>query len=216
MLLASAGAARRSDRAVFGGSSDQTGLRCRSKEPGNHFGAARPRGQSLTPRLFSAAGHQRRVAPLHRRRRLHRPALVVHARLGTPPGRGPDRPAILDFRQRAPASATSKTFRPTSRYSTSATSRPRRTRPGPVPGCPPRRNGRRPAPGTRRPAPGAATRGEPRRRRKPAPTSVAPRCVRRRSAPTRTALRPTGSSRCSATSGSGPAHRCGPGPGSSR
>ena len=42
----------------------------------------------------------------------------------------------------------------------SPTSRPRRTRRGPARGCPPRWNGRRPAPGTRRPTPGAATRGE--------------------------------------------------------
>lgn len=49
----------------------------------------------------------------------------------------------------APASVTSRTFPPTSRCSMSPTSKRRRTRPGPVPGCPPRWNGRRPAPGIR-------------------------------------------------------------------
>ncbi|EUA41711.1 glutamate-cysteine ligase 2 family protein [Mycobacterium avium subsp. avium 2285 (R)] len=77
----------------------------------------------------------------------------------------------------APGSAMSKTSRPTNRCSMSAFSRPRRTRPGPVPGCPPRWSGRRPARGIRPPAPGAAIRGERRRRRRPWRTWAAPRCA---------------------------------------
>jgi len=112
--------------------------------------------------------------------------------------------------------ATSKTFPPTSRYSMSPTSRPRLTRPGPAPGCPPRRNGRRPARGIRRPTPGVATPGERSGHRMLLPTWVARRWVRHPSGRTRPALRHTGLSRCWAMSGSGRPHRCGPGPGLSR
>ena len=77
-----------------------------------------------------------------------RPDLWSDARLGAP-GRGrPGAAEVLDG-GRAPAagSGSRRTCRRTSRYSTSATSRPRRSRRGPAPGCRPRSNGRRPAPG---------------------------------------------------------------------
>ena len=58
-------------------------------------------------------------------------------------------PAASSGRRTAPAGASGsrRTCRPKSRFSTWATTRQRRSRPGRVPGCRPRSSGRRPAPG---------------------------------------------------------------------
>ena len=152
-------------------------------------------------------GHQRRMAAVRRRRRLPAAPVVVSARLEASPDRRPDRAAVLGqpTGRPAPGSAMSRTSPPTNRSSTSAISRPRPTRHGPAPGCPPNANGRRRARGTRSGARADAIPGAPRNRRRPTPTSAATRCGRHPSAPIPTAHRPTVSSRCSATYGSGPA-----------
>src|SRR4051794_9387175 len=114
------------------------------------------------------------------------------------------------------ASASSRRSRPTSRCSTSASSRPRPTPRGPEHGCPPSRSGRRRAPGIPPRNGGAGGRGATPSGRRPWPTSAARRCVRLRSAPTRRVPRPTGWSSSSATSGSGHRRASNRGPGSRR
>ena len=146
-------------------------------------------------------------------------ALVVRARLGAPPARGPDRAAVLELRR-----ANAHPVRPRRRH-------PRR-RAGAA--CHLLRGrgvcglGRRPA--AHRDGMGEGLRlGSGDRHPPPLPVgrtadpSDAPRQPRRhgaasgtRRAPTRPARRPTASSRCSATCGSGPPRRCGPGRDSSR
>ena len=163
-------------------------------------------------------GHQRRMAAVHRRRRLRAAAVVVGAGLGAPPERGPDRAAVLERRRADPHPVRPRRRDPR-----------RRTRParqlfrgrglrglGRARGYPPSGNGRRPARGIRSAAHAGATRGVPGNRRRRRPTSAATRCVRHPSAPTPPALRPTGSSRCSAMSGNGPAPSCSPGRASPR
>ena len=106
---------------------------------------------------------------------------------------GLERPHVLAPRRlAAPLRPASRRSRPTSRCSTSASSRPRRTPRGPGPGCPPSRSGRRPAPGTPRPAAVAAGRGGTASGRRRWPTSAARACARPRSGPTRPGRRPTG------------------------
>ena len=146
-----------------------------------------------------------------------RAELWSRTRLGTPPTGGPDRTAVLE-RPTAPGpgSATSRPCPTTNPSSTSRTSKPRRMRRGRVRDCPPRSSGRRPAPGIRTPTRGAATRGDAAEPTAHSPTSAVTRCDPRRSARTRRARRRTGPSRCSATCGSGPPHRCGRGPASPR
>ncbi len=153
---------------------------------------------------------------LHRRRRLCGAAVVVEPRLAASTAGRPHRAPVLERRHPLPDSATSRTFPPTSRCSMSRISRPRHTRRGRVPGCPPRSSGRRPAPGIRRPSPVGVIRGATNPLPRIAPTWVAPRYDPRPSARTRAAHRHTGPSRCSATSGNGPVRRCAPGPDSCR
>ena len=85
---------------------------------------------------------------------------------------------------------------------------------GPARGCPPSWNGRR----LPRACPAAAHRSWPwgQRPDAPRPISAATRCGPLRPAPTRRAPASTGSSSCSATSGSGPRHRSRRGQASSR
>ena len=73
---------RRSHRAVFAG----------QRTPGSRRG--RP-GVSHRP----GSGHQRRMAAVHRRRRLRAAAVVVGTGLGAPPKRRPDRAAVLERRR---------------------------------------------------------------------------------------------------------------------
>ena len=113
--------------------------------------AARPRRRRAGLPHRPGAGDQRRMAAVHRRRRLPR------SRGGGRSAAGQHREqAGLDARRSsgtptapAPGSATSRTFPPTNPSSTSPTSRPRPTRPGRARGCPPRSSGRRRARGIR-------------------------------------------------------------------
>ena len=166
----------------------------------------RPRTRRRRPRVphRPRPRDQRRVAGVRRGRRLRPAELWSDARLGAP-ARGRARAARSPGAPTAPArgSASSRTSRPTSRCSTSATSRPRPSPLGRAPGCPPRSSGRRPAPGTRQR--GRRRRwpwgdGRPRRARQPRRRRAAPRAG---GCATRPARRRTGSSSSSATSGSG-------------
>ena len=76
----------------------------------------------------------------------------------------------------APDSATSRRFRPTSRCSTSRSSKPRPTPRGPVRGCPPRWSGRRPARGTRGGRAPPISVGRFGTHRRSSPTSAVTRC----------------------------------------
>ena len=183
-------------------------------------GQRAPRAHRRRARLphRPGAGDQRRMAPVRRRRRLPRAAVVVAARLVTLREGGPDGTAVLERGLPAPApgSATSRTFPPTNPFSTSRISRRRPTRRGRARGCPPKSSGRRRARGIRKPV---------QRRRFPWGASEPTDALANlggdalrpaRSARTRRAHRPTAPSRCSATYGSGPRRRCGRGPASPR
>ena len=155
---------------------------------------SRPRRRPAGVPDRPGSGHQWRVATVHRRRRLRRAAMVVPARLGAPPERGPHRAAVLELRR-----ADARPIRPPRRHS------PRRAGAacqllrgrglrglGRRPAAHRGRNGRRPAHGIRRPTPGAATRGGRRIRRTTSSTWAARRCARHPSAHIPRARRPTG------------------------
>ena len=108
----------------------------------------------------AGSGHQRRMAAVHRRRRVCAAAVVVGQRLAVPADSDLTAPQFwqADGQTRTRFGHVER-FPPTNRSSTSATSKPRLTRRGRAPGCPPNANGRRRARGTRRSEPGAASLG---------------------------------------------------------